>query len=300
MHNTRQTNDLPASLFPSTSPLTSTVRTAHSTTAKVQRAHPGRSSSQRLLLIAVTAFAILGSSGALLARITGWSGASDQQIASLLRDMTHVAATQDAASTRTVASPTPPASTDPYLSGKGTLLASDPLNRPALWQNATSGDWGGTCTFKDGTYHIIQAVGENRYFHCSARDIQADNFIYEAQMTILRGDCGGITFRFNTKTFSGYRFSICSNGTMRISAYANGSTYSILFDSPSAAIRPGLKQRNTIAVVAHNSDIDLYVNRQKITGVEDDTCSKGQFALFALDRDQSTEVSFSNVKIWQL
>ncbi len=119
-------------------------------------------------------------------------------------------------------------------------------------------------------------------------------------MTILQGDCGGITLRYSEVDHSGYRFQVCANGTVLLKAYSDGATYKTLFSSSSSTIHQGFNQSNTLAVVAQNNHIGLYVNKQKIRDITDDTRSKGQFALFALDRNEPTEVAFSNLNIWQL
>ncbi len=192
------------------------------------------------------------------------------------------------------------AASDPYLSGQGTLLVHDPLNKPYLWRNNIAKDWGGACTFKNGAYAISQVETDNRYFHCDAGTLHTSNFIYEAQITLLNGDCGGITFRYNANAHSGYRFLACANGIARLLAYPDGGHYTRLLDEPVAALHTGYNQSNLLAVVARDNTLDLYINKQKIGTFTDNTLHDGMFALFAAAFGNRTAAVFRNVNIWRL
>jgi hypothetical protein len=189
---------------------------------------------------------------------------------------------------------------DPYLTHQGTLLVNDPLSKPFLWHNNIAKDWGGSCTFKNRAYSISQVVTDNRYFHCDAGTLHTSNFIYEAQITLLKGDCGGITFRYNVKDHSGYRFVACSNGIARLLSYPDGGHYTRLLDEPVAALHTGYNQSNLLAVVARGNTLDLYINKQKIGSFTDNTLHDGMFALFAAAFGNQTEATFRNVNIWRL
>jgi hypothetical protein len=220
---------------------------------------------------------------------------------------TYLTLTRQRATSDTISAPTSSpnltatsVASDPYLTHQGTLLVNDPLSKPFLWRNNIAKGWGGSCTFKNGAYSISQVVTDNRYFHCDAGTLHTSNFIYEAQITILKGDCGGITFRYNVKDHSGYRFVACANGIARLLTYPDGAHYTRLLDEPVAALHTGYNQSNLLAVVARGNTLDLYINKQKIGSFTDNTLHDGMFSLFAAAFGNSTEVAFRNVNIWRL
>jgi hypothetical protein len=220
---------------------------------------------------------------------------------------TYLTLTRQRAASDTISAPTSSSNLtataiadDPYLTGQGTLLVNDPLNKPYLWRNNLAKDWGGACAFKNGAYSISQIITDSRYFHCDAGTLHTSNFIYEAQITLLTGDCGGITFRYNANQHSGYRFVACSNGIARLLAYPDGRHYTRLLDEPVAALHTGYNQSNVLAVVARDNTLDLYINKQKIGSFTDNTLHDGMFALFAAAFGNRTEVAFRNVRIWRL
>jgi serine/threonine protein kinase len=262
--------------------------------SSTEQARPRLTRFPMLLLITIVALVVLGSSGILLARTIVWPMTSGQVVPTPNPTATLAAATTQVQATETAIA------NDLYLSDKGTLIATDPLSQPEHWDSNIAESWGGSCTFKDGTYHIAQTIGGNRYFHCNSSLPASSNFIYEVQVSIIQGNCGGITFRHSKDVYSGYRFHICRDGSTRLSAYTDGSQYTVLFDGKSSAIHQGLKQNNLVAVMAMNNQLDLYINKQKIASLIDNTCNKGLFALFALDSNEATEVAFSNAKIWQI
>jgi len=80
----------------------------------------------------------------------------------------------------------------------------------------------------------------------------------------------------------------------------SGNNIKTLTDGSAPAINTGLNQLNTIAVVANGSQLDLYVNNQKIDSVNDSTYSQGTIAMIANSISAPTEVSYSNLKVWAL
>ncbi len=70
----------------------------------------------------------------------------------------------------------------------------------------------------------------------------------------------------------------------------------------SSAIKVGLNQSNLIAIVAHGNTLDLFVNKQYITSVNDSTPSGGGIGVVAFCNAMSkpTEVEFRNAIVWIL
>lgn len=263
------------------------------------------SRSQKLLLIGLVAFIVLSSSLTIF-YVTGKSASSNTQTKigenaaqhhheQPTQNATAMIQTQMTGTAQTVENITATAiADDPYLHGKGTLLANDPLTAPDYWKTQTSGSWGGTCLFQNDTYQMAETVA-NRTYGCNARSLQGKNFIYEVQMTMLSGDCGGFRFRYNTTKYAGYVFRLCHDGFITLTG---GST--TLFGEVSPAVHQGYNQRNTIAVLVSGYLIHLYVNKQPIITITDNSYSQGSFALDVQDKTQPTAIAFNNAKIWQL
>ena len=120
-------------------------------------------------------------------------------------------------------------------------------------------------------------------------------------MRIISGDCGGFIFRSNSKGQL-YLLSICQSGSYQFYMYPDfsGNNIKTLTDGSARAISTGLNQLNTVAVVANGSQLDLYVNNQKIDSINDSTYSQGTVGMIANSISASTEVSYSNLKVWAL
>lgn len=178
----------------------------------------------------------------------------------------------------------------------GTLALADPLNKNDIkysWDENTN------CAFTGGTYHAI--APDPRYSdYCIASSSNFSNFAFEAQMTILKGDAGGVIFRVeNTNPNQYYNFSIRQDGLYNLEV-VNGSGGPTLTEGSNPAIKQGLNETNLIAVVAQGPNIALYVNHQLLGKVTDSSYSRGPLGLFAVVYTQPTEVAFSNAKVWTL
>jgi eukaryotic-like serine/threonine-protein kinase len=193
------------------------------------------------------------------------------------------------------------ANANPYLPGEGTLALSDPLsdNSKGLSWDIASGP-NGTCAFSGQAYHA--STPHTQFFVvCAANATDFSNFVFEVQMKIIKGDCGGLFFRANSTTGQLYYFEVCQDGSYNFSLYMDYNGHGkTLVGSSSPAITTGLNQLNVLAVAAHGSTLDLYVNKQKMTSLSDSTYSHGQIGLIASANNHPTEVVYSNVKVWTL
>jgi hypothetical protein len=186
----------------------------------------------------------------------------------------------------------------------GTLALDDPLSDNSQGHNWQESDPSlGTCTFTGGAYHV-NAILNDSTNDCLASPNFSD-FAYQVQMTIVKGDGGGIIFREDNARGNGYYFALgqqsgvwgyklwgfnnCNGNTCKVSELRSGS---------SAAIKTGLNQSNLVAVVASGSTIDLYVNNHKIDSVSDNSYGSGQIGVAATYLKSPTEVVFSNAKVW--
>lgn len=186
------------------------------------------------------------------------------------------------------------------LSAKGTLLLSDPLQDNSKgygWSNS------GSCQFTSGTYHA-STPGQLAYCNGSASNVShLNNIIVEVQMTIVRGDCGGIVFRANPASNSYYAFEVCQDGSYTLSSYANNqvSGGQAMMSNTSTSIKKGYNQTNVLDVVANSREIALYVNGQWIPGTNDTTYTSGGIGVLAdAVHGHATDVAYSNLKVWTL
>ena len=220
---------------------------------------------------------------------------------------TQTVATQTPTKTATVASTQ--ITVNPYTN-TGKLVLNDPLKDNGLgygWDVVT--DQLGKCAFTGGAYHV-STLSATSGWTCSANP-DFSNFAFEVQMTILKGDQGGIIFR--SSSVYDYRFDVVQDGSYELiaergTASNQGVTTVYKFKTlinlvSSPAIHQGLGQTNSIAVVAQGSLITLYVNSQQIASVTDNNFSHGNIGLVAAANatgGHPTEVAYSNAKVWTL
>jgi hypothetical protein len=183
------------------------------------------------------------------------------------------------------------------------------LNDP-LQDNSKGNNWevddprNGHCKFINRTYDIITNQSE----WCLAMSTDFTNFIYEIQMTIVKGDEGGIVFRIDpTNEYEDrYEFFINRDGSYRFLAYTpspSTSSYyiAVLALGSSSAIHRGLNQTNLVAAVVHDKIIELYVNHQRIAVVSSSTYSHGRIGVIVTgSKSNQIEVIFQNAKVWKL
>ena len=184
----------------------------------------------------------------------------------------------------------------------GTPTLNDPLSQQdsSNWEVDTK-NGGGGCAFTNGAFHA--SMPQAGFFaSCFAQASNYSNFAFQVQMNILKGDRGGIIFRADSANFKFYLFRVGQDGSYNLFLYVdnNGSHARSLIQGNTSAIHTGQNQNNTVAVVARNANLYLYVNQQYIASVSDNTFGSGQIGLFAEDQKNPTEVAFSNLKIWTL
>lgn len=240
-----------------------------------------------ILLAALLLLLILGTSGLLYTTFSTSTATSN------------ATATPQANASATAARATRTAQANGVYPFSNQLLLNDPLSdnsKGYQWEQGS--DENGSCAFKDGTYHIILEQ-QGRFHACIARTSNFSNFTYEVQMMIIKGDCGGIIFRRSGPSF--YYFRVCQDGSYVFIRYASDTDTQknlTLKNGPATAIRTGLNQTNLVAVVARGNKLDLYVNRQLIASISDNSYTQGQLGLVAKEVQNPTEVVFSNARVW--
>jgi|SRR5579859_4272114 len=198
-------------------------------------------------------------------------------------------------------SPTNTAIPDNYTSPGGTISMNDSLQQPdSQWSNMSFTSLGGQCQFANTSYQIT-ATNPNYFIYCPDHT-PFTNFVFEVQMTITQGDCGGVVFR-DTKGILGYSylFEVCQDGTYSLGLFHNNDNPQALIPSQSsAAIHKGYYQINTIAVVANGPQLTLYVNYQNVGQRSDSTYNGGEVGVVAFPVSQSTGVIYQDAKVWSL
>ncbi len=201
--------------------------------------------------------------------------------------------------------------TTPTIPGTVSPSIAATLPLPDLYPNPPgtfiSDPLGHACQFRHGAYHISagEQLGQLGQFNINScyGGSSVSNFVYEIQMTIVKGDFGGIFFRYqlgvNTSSLPRYYdFLVGSDGTFQLIIPGEDSTF--LAKGSSAFIYKGPNVQNTLAVVANGSHIDLYVNKHMVASVDDTSFSQGQVGITALGVNNQTDVTFTNQKIWNL
>ncbi|HVB59672.1 MAG TPA: hypothetical protein VNE61_00635, partial [Ktedonobacteraceae bacterium] len=80
--------------------------------------------------------------------------------------------------------------------------------------------------------------------------------------------------------------------------FYNLTDYSSNVDCDGSAISQGLNESNLIDITAYGDNITIYVNTKETMSIQDNSYTKGVIALIAEDNGDSTEVIYSNAKIW--
>ena len=190
------------------------------------------------------------------------------------------------------------ANPDPYSQKFPTLAIYDPLddssNSPVGWDSSDG------CNYNNGTYHAIEQTAYTLRT-CSMNGSSFDNFVFEAQMTILQGDCGGLHFRNGGGDSNAYDFVVCQDGTYSLSPYVGNNQFGspLLSPASASAIQTGLGQTNTLVVVADGNSFTLFVNNETIGTATDSSLIGGAVGVIAYHTSSdATEVAYSKVRIW--
>jgi hypothetical protein len=212
-----------------------------------------------------------------------------------------IARTEEAQASATAYAGSPQGLYARYTAGKPNL--NDPLNNnsASLWSDYTSINGRNICEFTGNSYHVINSDPAH-FFFCSPAYHTLSNFVFQVQMTIIRGDYGGLVVRLDGGSGTLYRFRLDPDGYFSFYLYIshNGADSRPLVRGYASSMNVGPGQSNLITVIAQGSHFYLYVNKQHIASVTDSTYSDGSVGLIAGDISQATEVAYSNAEIWEL
>ena len=147
------------------------------------------------------------------------------------------------------------------------------------------------CDFTGGAYHV--GINQKNTFLVCYSQPAFSNFAFQAQMTILKGDYGGIAFRTNKENPFGYRFAVGVGGWCNL-VYGNKEL------AKCAAIKVSLNQPYLLTAIARGSSISLYIDKQWVTTVEDSSASSGNVGLMAGDFSNEADIAYRHVQVWNL
>jgi len=184
-----------------------------------------------------------------------------------------------------------------YPPDRWNLVLNEPMNKnDGSWSDGTNRSTGDSCTFTCSTYEV-DSVLKNRLVYCAIQGPDYSSIAVEVQLTIIKGDGGGIVFRVDGSNY--YNFQIRQEGDYGLYLHKNHHPI-ILGTGSSGAIHTGLNQANVIAVIARGNVFDLYINHHFIATIidPDHTYAHGQFGLTAVAYDNSTQVHYTNIKVW--
>lgn len=250
-------------------------------------------SPAKIALLIVLALLIVGAGGFL-----AWKA-----VPSPGHTQTHASPTAQAQQ----ATSTPAASTPQSLYDQVTRsipVLDDPLrvNGTSNWTENTSTDGKFRCAFTGGAYHASAQL-PNTFMLCLAQATNFRDFAYQVQMTIVKGEFGGMVFRTDESQSKYYSFLVDRARSYKLinSVDNTGAHDQVLRQGTSALIKTDLNQLNTLAVLARGSSIYLYINHQYVTSVSDSTYHAGQIGVFGGNYTEApADVVFTHVQVWNL
>jgi hypothetical protein len=195
----------------------------------------------------------------------------------------------------------------PVVSINDPMITNNPHQNWYVGDSADSGKhWKGNCSFGlDGYYITAQYYKEPingviYFLVCLDQNSMEKDFVYQVQMQIVKGDCGGLAFRSDSDEQNFYYLSVCQDGTYRLALHKEilPQNELDLTAGSSSAIKQGLQQKNLVAVAVHGSTFDIYINRQHVASTSNGEYSKGSLGLAAIPGTKDTEVLFKNVQVW--
>jgi hypothetical protein len=181
----------------------------------------------------------------------------------------------------------------------------DPLSaqNQTTWQALGQGSQA-TCTFNSGALHAKGTQGP--IVGCLDTSDTYNNFAIQMQMSIIQGDAVGLAFRTDPVGGKSYAFAITPQNAYSLFSTQNGTTSStssgvkFLTAGVSQAINAGYNKPNQITIIARNSSIYLYINKQYLTTINDSTSSAGMIGAIVITKSTPADAAFSNLKIWKL
>lgn len=177
------------------------------------------------------------------------------------------------------------------------LKLTDPLTDNSKGNGWASSD---TCKFQASAYHVLDAQA-NTFNFCSALNTDFQNFTFQVEGLLIKGDGLGITFRGNAKNNQLYRFTVFNDNSYGLVAYVDPTgTNARVLTSGTITPAPNLSNTNTFAVVARGSSLTLYFNQTVVTTFNDSSYSHGQIGVEVDNGTGTADAVFTNAQVWGL
>jgi len=174
---------------------------------------------------------------------------------------------------------------------------SDPLNeQDSSWNVGVSPTNG--CMFTKNAYHVFVST---RNFNqiCPDPIGTLTDFAFQVQVTLIKGDLGGIVFGLNgtTPTNADY-FGIDLTGDFSLFNISNGQYHAL---SHSLTQGNDTNPYSVLTVIVLHGRTYLYENKQYVGSFSSTSyATTGLAGLFGADYFDPTEAAFNNVQIWKL
>jgi hypothetical protein len=182
----------------------------------------------------------------------------------------------------------------------GTPVLDDSLNTNSSsnWDEYSDGNGGG-CQFSGGALHAT-ILQKNYFVACFAQATNFSNFAFQTQMTITRGDEGGVIFRANNTNSNFYYFRVGHDGYYALFLSKGNNLNTTLAEDTSSAIKTAPGQTNMLTVIARGGTLYFFVNKQFVKSVSNTTFTHGAIGVVAGDLTHPTDVAFTHAEVWQL
>jgi hypothetical protein len=186
------------------------------------------------------------------------------------------------------------ATTFPFSANR---VLNDPLSDNSQGHGWESND---SCKFQANAYHVIDSQA-NTFNFCSATNTDFQNFTFQVEALLLKGDGLGITFRGNAKNNQIYRFTVFNDNSYGLVAYVDPTgTNARVLTSGTVTPAPNLSNTNTFAVVARGSSLTLYFNQAIVATFNDSTYTHGQIGVEVDNATGTADAVFTNAQVWSL
>ncbi|MBO0796423.1 MAG: hypothetical protein J2P36_36500, partial [Ktedonobacteraceae bacterium] len=184
-------------------------------------------------------------------------------------------------------------------SGKPVL--DDPLSDnsgPGKWDEGSPSTNTG-CTFQ-GLYNVQEAT-QGYLQPCIAEASNFSDFSYQISLSITQGYQGraGLLFHVDSSKKAFYFFHIGTDNTYALDLYQGTGKVDTLSRGLSYTISAGLNQSNQLAVIAHDTTYDLFINGGYVASVTDGTLGAGKVGVAVIDNGTPVTAQFSDAKVWQ-
>jgi len=189
-----------------------------------------------------------------------------------------------------------------YTYGRVTRTAptlSDPLdNQHGSW-NTGEVSGGSSCMFTGNAYHVYVSPGVGG-LPCMNTESNYANFLFQIQMTVIKGTGGGIIFRADQQgTSYYYNFYLTTRGLYSLYVLKESGSGTMLAFGHTIT---GQGSLYLLAIMAQGHKIAMFVNKRYITSIDDDSSSSGAIG-FVGDKSSmqdSLDIAFSNAQVWKL